>query len=144
MGHPELKILPVIFSNLQKAAEKQQDADAAERFGFLSSKYDKGTTHVKDYSSLKQLVAEDLSGYGEVQTAAELSGDRGVQRALRWGQKVTAIQKSLIDRYSSKGEALLEGKNLYVCEACGFIFLGDAVPAICPVCKAPASRFSKI
>lgn len=145
MKQLEKETLPVILSNLKKAAEKQQKSELTELFGRLSSDYDKGLSDVKDFSGLKTLIEADLADkYKELQVVAESAGDRGTLRAIRWGEKVTAIQKSLINRYASKGEAVLEGKNLYVCEACGFIFLGDNVPEICPVCKAPASRFTKV
>ncbi len=29
----------------------------------------------------------------------------------------------------------------YVCTVCGYVYEGDAAPAICPVCKAPAEKF---
>ncbi len=92
--------------------------------------------------AFKDLISNDLSlVYPEIQAKAEKVGDRGVLRALRWGQKVTAIQKSLVDRYAAKGEALIENNDLFVCEACGFIYLGTKAPDLCPVCKAPKSRF---
>ena len=145
MTQEEKNVLPVILSNLQKAAEKQQEPVVAGAFAAMESEYDKGSSNVKSFSALKGLVSSDLSEvYPSLQGAAADIGDRGAMRALRWGQKVTAIQKSLIDRYETKGEALLEGKSLFVCEACGFIFLGDVAPDVCPVCKAPSSRFIKV
>ena len=30
----------------------------------------------------------------------------------------------------------------FVCNVCGFVFEGDAPPDACPVCKAPASKFT--
>ena len=98
-----------------------------------------------DLAEVRDALSKSLAGeYPACKAAAEAKADRGVLRSLVWGEKVTTIEKSLIDRYLSKGEALLEGKNLYVCEACGFIFLGSDVPEICPVCKAPSSRFSVV
>ena len=29
----------------------------------------------------------------------------------------------------------------WVCSVCGYVYEGDAAPAACPVCKAPASKF---
>ena len=29
----------------------------------------------------------------------------------------------------------------FICEVCGYIFEGEQPPAVCPVCKAPASKF---
>ena len=31
----------------------------------------------------------------------------------------------------------------FVCNVCGYVFEGDAAPAECPVCHAPASKFTK-
>ncbi len=31
----------------------------------------------------------------------------------------------------------------YVCNVCGYVYEGDAPPAECPVCKAPAEKFTK-
>ena len=31
----------------------------------------------------------------------------------------------------------------FVCTVCGYVFEGDAAPAECPVCKAPAAKFVK-
>lgn len=136
--------LSIIFSNLAKAAEKQQKYEISAAYLKLADSYKKSDRSC-DLSSIKEELNVSLTEeYPQLKTLAEEKGDRGVQRALIWGQKVTAIQKSLIDRYLSKGEALTDGKEIYLCEACGFIFLGTETPALCPVCKAPISRFSKI
>ena len=29
----------------------------------------------------------------------------------------------------------------FVCSVCGYVYEGDAAPALCPICKAPASKF---
>ena len=31
----------------------------------------------------------------------------------------------------------------YVCSVCGYVHEGDSAPAACPVCKAPADKFTK-
>ena len=31
----------------------------------------------------------------------------------------------------------------YVCQVCGYVYEGDAAPAECPICHAPASKFTK-
>ena len=30
----------------------------------------------------------------------------------------------------------------FVCQVCGYVYEGDAAPEFCPVCKAPASKFT--
>lgn len=136
--------LSILFSNLAKASEKQQKKRIYSAYSALAEEYRESSVKgdLKEISnSLSKTLEED---YPLLQTEAQSAGDRGAQRAYLWGQKVTTLQRSLIDRYLSKGEELLAGKDLFVCEACGFIFLGSEVPAMCPVCKAPSSRFSKI
>jgi len=31
----------------------------------------------------------------------------------------------------------------WVCSVCGYVHEGDEAPEVCPVCKAPASKFTK-
>ena len=31
----------------------------------------------------------------------------------------------------------------WVCNVCGYVYEGDSAPEVCPVCKAPASKFTK-
>ena len=31
----------------------------------------------------------------------------------------------------------------FVCTVCGYVYEGDAAPAECPVCHAPASKFKE-
>lgn len=142
---PHATALSAVLSNLSKAAEKQELFESAERFSELAALVD--GTEVSD-ASIEALRAEVVRDgerdYPALQAAGAEAGDRGVLRAVKWGEKVTTAQRALIDRYASKGDELLEDKQLYVCEACGFIFLGDEPPEICPVCKAPAARFSKV
>ena len=39
---------------------------------------------------------------------------------------------------------MLEGTGVYVCTICGFVFLDDELPAMCPVCKVPSWKFEKV
>ena len=31
----------------------------------------------------------------------------------------------------------------WVCNVCGYVYEGEAAPEVCPICKAPASKFTK-
>ena len=57
---------------------------------------------------------------------------------------MTRILKSLLTRYEKEGDAMLEHTGVYVCTICGFIYIGDTPPEICPVCKVPNWKFEKI
>lgn len=39
---------------------------------------------------------------------------------------------------------MLEGTNIWVCTTCGFVYIGEQAPELCPVCKVPAWKFEKI
>jgi rubrerythrin len=134
-----------VFSNLAKASQKQQVSSAAADFDRLAQLHAGAPVEGASFESLREDLAADLADhYPRVTEIGSQVSDRGALRAAKWGEKVTAAQRSVIDRYLSKGEAILEGKAIYVCEACGFIFLGADPPPICPACKAPRTRFSPV
>ena len=54
------------------------------------------------------------------------------------------MQQSIVNQYLQKGEAFLEHTNIWVCTVCGFIYIGENPPALCPVCKVPDWKFEKI
>ncbi len=138
-------VLSAIFSNLSKAAEKQDHPDESKIFEKLSGEYWKPDPANGGLDALKAGIEIDLSdNYAGVSSMADDLLDSGTQRCVKWGNKVSSIQRSLLSRYASKGEAIFEDKNLYVCEACGFIALSEDFPELCPICKAPASRFSRV
>ncbi len=142
---PHTAALAAVFSNLSKAADKQQLFETAERFARLSALFPGTRPADSTLESLRAEVARDVDrDYPALQAAGTEAADRGVLRAVKWGEKVSTAQRALIDRYTAKGDDLLNDKKLFVCEACGFIFLGDDPPEICPVCKAPSARFSTV
>lgn len=60
------------------------------------------------------------------------------------GEKVTRMLASLVNRYLNEGEKMLEDTNIWVCTTCGFVYVGDNPPQLCPVCKVPDWKFEKI
>lgn len=51
---------------------------------------------------------------------------------------------SLIERYQKEREAMLQDTKVFVCEICGFVYIGDQPPAICPVCKVPSLKIHEV
>ena len=49
--------------------------------------------------------------------------------------------QSLLGRCRAEGEEMLEHTGVYACSVCGFVYVGDAPPEICPVCKHPQAFF---
>ena len=91
------------------------------------------------------MVALDLSaGYPYANSAALEASDRGALRALAWSEKVTRMLQSLLTRYQAEGERMLENTGVFVCSVCGFVYVGDVPPEICPVCKVPSWKFDRV
>ena len=89
------------------------------------------------------LITADVEAYPALRAAADAALDRGAARICVWGEKVTRMLSSLLDRYLREGEAMLEGQEVWVCATCGFIWIGENPPELCPVCKVPAWKFEK-
>lgn len=138
--------LGALCSNLARGCEKQYKAEEAAAFLKLAAYFKSAAAPAKDPNTarLLDLVAKDLAeGIPAANAAASQAIDRGALRALTWNEKVTKILKSLLARYEREGAKMLENTGVYVCTICGFVSVGDAPPALCPVCKAPNWKFEK-
>ncbi len=136
-----------LCTNLARGCEKQYKPEEAALFNELAMYFKKAAppTKEQDFSKLITLIENDLDkGFTNASIAATNAKDRGALRALVWSEKVTKIQKSLLSRYQKEGEAMLESTGVFVCTICGFIYIGDTPPAICPVCKVQDWKFEKI
>lgn len=134
-----------ILANLARGYEKQFQAEKAAQYKKLADYYAACIQPAGDAASLRAALQDDLSkGYAKAFDAARAMKDRGAQRALTWGEKVSRIQDSIVSRLQAKGAADYENSRVFVCDACGFIFIGDAAPDICPVCKVPAFKFDEV
>lgn len=102
-------------------------------------------TDKKGNAELLQLVNRDIEvNYPYANAVASEKADRGALRALTWSEKVTRMLQSLLSRYEKEGDRMLENTGVYVCTVCGFVYLADAAPQLCPVCKVPNWKFEKI
>ncbi|HOA90717.1 MAG: rubredoxin [Bacillota bacterium] len=136
-----------LCSNLARGCEKQYKFEEAELFSELAAFFKSKAVPAKDpdFSQLFELVEKDLEqGIPNANSAAEAVRDRGALRALVWNEKVTRILKSLLTRYQKEGDALFANTGVYVCTICGFIFIGDKLPDVCPICKVPNWKFEKV
>lgn len=139
--------LSALCSNLSKGCEKQYLPEEADLFNQLSAYFNSKSPSVKEhqFEDLSSLLQRDLnSDFSIASKIAKDEADRGALRALTWSDKVSKILNSLLNRYAKKQDKLLENTNVYVCEICGFIYLGDEKPAICPVCKVPNIKLTQI
>ena len=134
-------------SNLARGCEKQYKAEQAALFTQLADYFKAASAPVSvgSMGQLLSLVEKDLSeNFSTANSVAADTKDRGALRALVWSEKVTRILKSLLTRYEKEGGAMLQNTGVYVCTICGFIYVGDNPPELCPVCKVPSWKFERI
>ncbi len=139
--------LAALFSNLARGCEKQYKGPEAALFYRLAGYFEAVSPPAADMDMdrLEALLQEDLQkGYPALAAAAEATGDRGTRRICTWGDKVTRMLDSLLNQYLDEGEDFLKDTDVWVCSVCGFIYVGDSAPDLCPVCKVPSWKFDKI
>lgn len=139
--------LSAICSNLARGCEKQYKARESQLFTELAAYFKAAAPEIEgaDETMLHDLLQDDLERlYPSLSSIAKEEGDRGTQRITVWGEKVTAILYSVLERYEKEGAAFLKDTKIWVCSVCGFVFVGDEAPEICPVCKVPAWKFDCI
>ena len=139
--------ISALCTNLARGCEKQYKSKEAALFTELAGYFKDTSLPAKnpDYNQLIALIEKDLEqGFTNANAIASDSKDRGALRALVWSEKVTRILKSLLTRYQKEGDAMLENTGVYVCTICGFVYIGDTPPEICPVCKVPNWKFEKV
>ena len=138
--------LAALCSNLARGCEKQYKQEEADLFKQLADYFTAVVPAVND-ASVEKLAKElqtDADNYVAVRATADANADRGAARVCVWGEKVTRMLSSLVNRYLNEGEAMLKDTNIWVCTTCGFVYIGDTAPELCPVCKVPDWKFEKI
>ena len=139
--------LAALCSNLARGCEKQYKAEESALFLKLAE-YFTAASPAPARAGLEELdglLSADLAaGYPALRTAADEEGDRGTACICVWGEKVTAILHTLMQRYNREGDAFLRDTRIWVCSICGFVYVGDRPPALCPVCKVPAWKLEEV
>ncbi|MCR5845889.1 MAG: rubredoxin [bacterium] len=139
--------LAAIFSNLARGSEKQYKDEEAGLFSEIAAYFTAATpaSEIASIDELAKMLEGDIrEGYPLARSTAKAEGDRGAQRICVWGEKVSRMLASLLDRYRAEGEKMLEGAEVWVCTICGFVYIGEQPPELCPICKVPPWKFEKV
>lgn len=138
--------LSALCSNLAKGCEKQYLAEEAALYNKLAAYFEtKAVPKEGNVQDLLNQVEQDLKElYPAAKQAADDAYDRGAKRILVWSEKVKRIQESLLKRYETEQQNLIKDTKVYVCEICGFIYVGDTPPEVCPVCKVPSFKLVEV
>ena len=140
-------VLAALCTSLARGCEKQYKEEEAGLFRQLGEYFTAAMSENSEtgLDGLAELIQQDREkGYPAVKASAEAQKDRGTQRVCVWGEKVTNMLNYLTEAYLESGETFLEDTRLWVCSVCGFIYMGDTPPALCPVCKVPDWKFEEV
>ena len=139
--------MAALCSNLARGCEKQYRFDDMRSFMELADYFASVSPAVED-GKVEDIAAKLMSDIDETYPASvevcSQESDRGSWRVCVWGEKVSRMLNSLVKRYLEEGEAMLENTQIWVCTICGFVYVGDEPPAMCPVCKVPSWKFQKM
>lgn len=129
-----------IFLSLKRAAQVSYLTELENLFSELANYYTSQTNFGDfDLSLLKEKIEDEKNLLQEASILAEKLEDNGAERALLWTTKVTSLVKSIINNIDNYQES-----KVYVCTICGFIYIGNELPLICPVCKVTNKKFVEV
>lgn len=140
--------MSIICSNLARGCEKQYMPAEAEKFASLGEFFRKKAGNIsegKGLAAISALLKNDIDkNYPYAHSVADAVGDRGAKRSLVWSEKVTRMLQSILARYEKEGDKMLEHSGVYLCSICGFVYVGEKAPDLCPVCKVPSWKFEQL
>lgn len=137
--------LAILCNNLAKGCEKQYLFEESNAFKQIADYYELKCGGIKgDFNKVRDLLGIEENNALEAKKIATMQEDRGALRVLTWGQKVNTILSMILDKYNKEGIGFIEGNKIFVCEVCGFIYVGKEAPLVCPVCKVPNLKIHEI
>lgn len=135
--------ISLICSNLARGCEKQYLFEEQKVFSELAKHFEeKETGKSGSLDVIKSTILKDIEEYNNAFEIA--ASDRGAKRVLTWSSKVTTLTNILLDNYKSKGLDYLKNTKIWVCDICGFVFIGDNPPEVCPICKVPSFKILEV
>jgi len=138
--------MAALCSNLARGCEKQYMPEEQSLFNELAEWFTTHSPKVEDATveAIAVQLQQDIADYPQANQICADQADRGALRVLTWGEKATRMLGSLMSRYQREGDALLAGTEIWVCSVCGFVYIGQEAPELCPICKVPSWKFNKI
>ena len=129
-----------ICSNLAKACEKQYLKEEQDLFNELAKHYSNKENKEGTINDIQNKIEEDIK---EFENALKTE-DRGAKRVLTWASKATNMMNVILKNYKEKGLDYLKDTKIWVCDICGFIYVGDTPPKFCPICKVPSFKILEV
>ena len=137
--------ISLICSNLAKASEKQYLEEEKDLFRELSRHYEElESAKTGSLDDVINMVNSDINSFSKAMEVFSKYDDRGAKRVVNWASKSTNIMKVIIDTYKEKGIDYIKNTKIWVCDICGFIYVGDNPPKVCPVCRVPSVKILEV
>ena len=137
--------ISLICSNLARGCEKQYLEEEKDLFRELSKHYE-GLEEDKagNLDDVINMIDSDINSFSKAMEVFSKYDDRGAKRVVNWANKSTNIMKVVIDTYKEKGIDYIKNTKIWVCDICGFVYIGDNPPKVCPVCKVPSLKILEV
>ena len=137
--------ISLICSNLARGCEKQYLEEEQKLFRELAEHYEsKEKSKEGTLNDVANELTEDNNKFKSAMNIAEKYQDRGAKRIITWASKTTNIMKVILENYKNKGTDYLKNTKIWVCDICGFVYIGDVPPEICPICKVPKLKILEV
>ena len=134
-----------ICSNLAKACEKQYLEEEKNLFQELYTHYiSKEENKDGTLSDIQNNVKHDAEEFKKAMDIADKYQDRGAKRVINWASKATNMMNVILNNYNEKGIDYIKNTKIWVCDICGFIYIGDIPPKTCPICKVPSFKILEV
>ena len=134
-----------ICSNLAKACEKQYLEEEKNLFQELYTHYiSKEQNKDGTLSDIQNNVKHDAEEFKKAMDIADKYQDRGAKRVINWASKATNMMNVILNNYNEKGIDYIKNTKIWVCDICGFIYIGDIPPKTCPICKVPSFKILEV
>ena len=134
-----------ICSNLAKACEKEYKEEEQNLFVELATYFEEKTKEVPGtIEDIKETNKQEQKDIEQAMEFADKNSDRGAKRVLTWANKTSNMMKIILENYETKGLDYIKNTKIWVCDICGFIYIGEEPPKICPVCKVPSFKILEV
>ena len=134
-----------ICSNLAKACEKQYLGEEKNLFQELYTHYiSKEENQNGNLTDIQNNVKNDTEEFKKAMDIADKYQDRGAKRVINWASKATNMMNVILNNYNEKGIDYIKNTKIWVCDICGFIYIGDIPPKTCPICKVPSFKILEV
>ena len=137
--------ISLICSNLARGCEKQYLEEEKDLFRELSKYYeDLEEDKTGNLDDVINMIDSDINSFSKAMEVFSKYDDRGAKRVVNWASKSTNIMKVVIDTYKEKGIDYIKNTKIWVCDICGFVYIGDTPPKVCPVCRVPSLKILEV